>query len=302
MELRHLRYFCAVAEYGTFREAGRHLHVSQSAISEQVADLEREVGGPLLERGQRSTRLTAQGRIFLDGAKKTLLAAERTVDLTRRSMQGEVGTLAVGFFLWGAGGFFARIIRDFRKLHPNIKLSLIDMMAHDQMQAMESGSIDVGFTRPVEPPYDKVLRSELLYNDPIVVVLPREHPLAKGPITIEDLASERWILCERPFIPTLFDSIIALCAAAGYSPNIVNGSSTWSGVMTLVEAGEGIGLVPSGARYIRPPGLVFCELQPDTVHVGLAMAWNPLNEGPVVRSFLKLVRENKERIRKSAGN
>ncbi|ADW67528.1 LysR family transcriptional regulator [Granulicella tundricola] len=302
MELRHLRYFCAVAEYGTFREAGRHLHVSQSAISEQVADLEHEIGGALLERSQRSTRLTRQGEIFLEEAKKTLLAAERTVDLTRRSLLGQEGTLAIGFFLWGAGGFFTRIIRDYRKLHPNIKLSLMDMHAHDQMAAMESGQLDIGFTRPLVAPYDKLFRSEPLYNDPIVVVMPKEHPLAKGPVTIQDLAAERWVLCERPFIPALFDSIIALCTSHGFSPNIVNGSSTWSGVMTLVEAGEGIGLVPSGARYIRPPGLVFCELEPNITKVGLSLVWNPLNEGPVVKSFLKLVRENKERIRKSAGN
>jgi DNA-binding transcriptional LysR family regulator len=302
MELRHLRYFCAVAEYGTFREAGRHLHVSQSAISEQVADLEDEIGGPLLERGQRTTRLTAQGQVFLTEAKKTLLAAERTIDLTRRSLQGQEGTLAIGFFVWGAGGFFPRIIREFRKRHPQVKLSLFEMHTNVQMEAFDSGKIDVGFTRPLEPPYDKALHSELLYNDPIVVVLPREHPLAKGPITIESLAGERWVMCERPVTPLLFDGIIALCTAAGFSPNIVNSSSTWSGIMTLVEAGEGISLVPSGARYIRPPGLVFCELQPRTTHVGLAVAWNPLNEGAVVKAFLRLVRENKEKIRRSAGN
>ena len=106
MELRHLRYLCAVAEYGTFREASQHLHISQSAISEQIADLEHEIGGALLDRGQRNTRLTAQGRIFLEEAKKTLAQADRAIDLTRRSLLGQEGTLAIGFFIWGAGGFF----------------------------------------------------------------------------------------------------------------------------------------------------------------------------------------------------
>src|ERR1700754_1381380 len=98
MELRHLRYFCAVADYGTFTEAGRQLHVSQSAISEQIADLEHEVGGALLKRISGRTRLTPQGQLFLAEARKTLLAAERAVEVTQRSLLGEVGSLNIGFF------------------------------------------------------------------------------------------------------------------------------------------------------------------------------------------------------------
>jgi DNA-binding transcriptional LysR family regulator len=302
MELRHLRYFCAVAEYGTFREASRHLHISQSAISEQIADLEEEVGGPLLDRAQRAARLTAQGRIFLDEAKKTLQSADRAVDVTRRSLLGQEGELSIGFFSWGAGGFVARIIREYRKLHPRIKLSLFEMHTSVQMEAFESGRIDVGFTRPLEAPYNRLLREELLYNDPVVAVIPSDHPLAQGPVEVSALASERLVMVERQVSPVLFDNIVGLCASFGFSPRIVNTSSTWSGVLTLVEAGEGVALVPSGARHFRSPGLTFCQLQPKTTHVGLSVAWNPLNEGPVVQDFLRLVRENKERIRKSVGN
>jgi DNA-binding transcriptional LysR family regulator len=118
MELRHLRYFCAVVLHGTFSEAGRQLHVSQSAISEQIADLEREVGGALLNRTSGRMRLTLHGQLFLAEARKTLVAADRAVEITNRSLLGKVGSLGIGFFLWGAGGFFARIIRDYRKLHP----------------------------------------------------------------------------------------------------------------------------------------------------------------------------------------
>lgn len=304
MELRHLRYFCAVAEHGTFREASRRLHVAQSAISEQIADLEAEVGGALLDRGQRTTRLTAQGRIFLEDAYKTLQAADRAVDRTRRSLNGQEGTLAIGYFLWGAGGFFARIIREYRRLHPEIKLSLMEMHTHVQMEAFASGKIDVGFTRPLESPFDRLLRSELIYNDPIVAVMPSDHPLAGPRVELRALAAERFVMCERQVTPALYDTILGICTGAGFSPNVVNSSSTWSGVLTLVEAGEGIGLVPSGARHIKPPGLVFSELQPwiRTASVGLSLAWDPLNEGPVVRDFLSLVRENKDKIQRSGGN
>src|ERR1700731_3719649 len=142
MELRHLRYFCAVADHGSFSEAGRQLRVSQSAISEQIADLEREVGGALLKRASGRTRLTPHGQLFLAEARKTLLAANRAVEITNRSLLGQIGSLSIGFFLWGAGGFFARIIREYRKLHPDIKLSLYEMRTPEQIEALMAGKTD----------------------------------------------------------------------------------------------------------------------------------------------------------------
>lgn len=301
MELRHLRYFCAVADSGTFSKASQELHVSQSAISEQIADLEHEIGGLLLDRTQRRARLTPQGELFLAEARKTLLASERAIDLTRRSLKGEVGTLAIGFFPWGAGGFFARIIREYRKLYPQVRLSLYEMHTWDQMDALLAGKIDVGFTRPLEPPFDRSLRAELLYRDPVVVALPVDHPLAADTVQISALATELFVMCERSVTPTLFDGIIGLCNRAGYSPHIVNTSSTWSGVLTLVESGEGIAMVPSGARHLRPPGVTFATIEPETTHIGISIAWNPENEGPIQRDFLSLVLANRERIRESGG-
>src|SRR3984957_465714 len=242
MELRHLRYFCAVADYGTFSEAGRQLHVSQSAISEQLADLEREIGGTLLHRASGRTRLTPQGLLFLAEARKTPLAGDRAIDVAQRSMQGQVGTLAIGFFLWGAGSFFARLIRDYRKLYPEIKLSLFEMHTPEQMEALGSGKIDVGFTRPLEPPFDRTLRAELLFQDPIVAVLPRDHPLAAKPLRVSALATHPLVVCEREATPTLFDSIVALCSSHRFTPRIVNASDTWAGVLSLVETGEGVAL------------------------------------------------------------
>jgi DNA-binding transcriptional LysR family regulator len=320
MELRHLRYFCALADFGTFAKASQQLHVSQSAISEQIADLEREIGGALLDRSQRRTRLTQQGELFLAEARKTLLASERAVDITRRSLKGEVGTLSIGFFLWGTGGFFARIIREYRKLYPQVRLSLYEMHASVQMGALTTGKIDIGFTRPLEPPYDRSLRAELLYRDPVVIALPIDHPLlvtATQPrpgdaplpgglslpaIHIKDIATEPFVVCERLVTPALFDSILSLCSRAGFSPHIVNASSTWSGVLTLVESGEGIAMVPSGVRHMRNPGIAFAELRPESTDVGISIAWNPDNENPIRRDFLSLVMANKATIQRTAGN
>jgi DNA-binding transcriptional LysR family regulator len=304
MELRHLRYFIAVADHGTFSAASRHLHISQSAISEQLADLEAEVGGALLKRGQRTTQLTQQGQVFLAEARKTLLAADHAIDSARRAMTGLEGSLTIGFFLWGAGGFFSRLIREYRHLHPNIRLTLVEMLAAQQMEALTSGRIDIGFTRPLEPPFNRTLHSELLFEDPIVAVMPADHPLARGATTgieLKALAGQPFVMSERHTSPTLYDRIIALLNSAGFTPNIVNASPSWPGVLTLVESGEGIALVPSGVHHLRTAGLVFSNLLPRTAHVGLSVAWNPANLGPVQHDFLELVRKNKPRIRRSKG-
>jgi DNA-binding transcriptional LysR family regulator len=301
LELRHLRYFCALADFGTFAKASQHLHISQSAISEQIADLEREIGGSLLDRSQRRTRLTSQGLLFLDEARKILTASERALDVTRRSINGEVGTLSIGFFPWGTRGFFARIIREYRKLFPGVRLSLYEMHAWVQMEALTTGKIDIGFTRPLEPPFNRTLRDELLFREPVVVALPRNHPLAGSSVEITALAAEPFVMCDRTVTPVLFDNILALCTGAGYSPRIANTTSTWSGILTLVESGEGIALVPSGVRHLRTGGVVFAELKPETIHMGIAIAWNPAHENPIQRDFLRLVMENKERIHRTGG-
>ena len=301
VELRHLRYFTAIADAGSVSAAARRLHVSQSAISEQIQDLEGEIGGALLDRSGRRVRLTAQGQVFLQEALKTLEAADRAVELTRRSLQGDVGTLSIGFFLWGAGGFFPRIIREFRRRRPGIRLSLLEMHTAEQIAALEEGRIDVALTRPLAAPFDKILSSELLYRDPIVVAMPPDHPFAGRLVSARSLAGEPLVMCERRAVPSLFDNILTLCAAEGFSPQIVNTSATWSGVLTLVEAGEGIALVPAGVRHLRTKGLAFSELSPNTLSLGLSVAWNPRNEGAALNDFLSLLRENRSRIQKRGG-
>jgi DNA-binding transcriptional LysR family regulator len=302
MELRHLRYFTAVAEFGSFTAAARQLHVSQSSISEQILDLEKELEVPLLDRTGRKVCLTAQGRVFLEEARKTLDASLRAVERTRQSLHGEEGTLCIGFFLWGAGGFFPRIIREYRTRRPGIRLSLLEMHAPEQIAALEDGRIDVGLTRPLDPPFDRTLRSELLYNDPVVVAVRPEHPFAGRMVHVRELAQQRLVLCERRATPYLFDEFLAMCSLEGFHPQIVNTSSTWSGVLTLVEAGEGVALVPSGVRHLRTRGLSYCELAPARLSLGLAVAWNPAREGVALHDFLALLRENRKRIQHSGGN
>ena len=301
MELRHLRYFAALAELGSFTAAARRLHVAQSSVSEQIADLEGELGGPLLDRAGRQIQLTPMGSIFLEEARRTLDAAERAVEVTRRSMRGETGTLSIGFFVGGVGSFFPRLIREYRRRRPGIRLSLLDMPAVQQIQALEQGRLDVGLTRPPDVSAERLLASELLFTDPIVVAVRPDHPFAGRAVRVRELDNERLVLADRAANTLLFDAILALCAAEGIAPTVANTSTTWSGVLTLVEAGEGVALVPAAARSLRSRGVAFCPLIPETLSVRISVVWNPRHTGPALEAFLELLRENKERIQRTGG-
>jgi len=301
VELRHLKYFVAVAEWKGFSHAARRLYVSQSAISEQISDLEREIGVQLLLRSRRQVALTDEGKVFLEEAKKLLCAADHAMLMAQRSLRGEVGTLRIGFFTNGIGVFFSQLIREFRKSHPDVRLSLFEMSARTQMEALANNEIDIAFTRQLDAQFAAVLASELLFEEPIVAVLPVDHPLAGGPVNLSALASERFVLIDRESWPILFDSIITLCSSAGFSPQIANTAARWPAVLALVEAGEGVGLVTAGVQRFRFSGVSFCQVTP-TRSIGVALAWRTNEKSRIVEAFLNLVRNQKDRIRGSQGD
>jgi DNA-binding transcriptional LysR family regulator len=298
MELRPLRYFCAVAERHSFSQAARALFVSQSAISEQIAGLEQEIGVKLIDRSQRAIRLTAHGALFLPEAKKVLAAAEFAVEVARRSERSEIGVLRIGFFAGGIGAHFPNVIRTFRQRYPQVKIVLAEMTATAQWQALIEGELDVGFTRNFapEPSLEKKLASETVHRDPIFAVLPTAHPLASGPVAVRDLAQEPFVMCERNSSPALFDKTMELCAEGGFAPRIACTSAVWRSIVMLVQAGEGIALLPLNLQQPRAGDLAFCPLAAQDAFVELVMAWSPARETALLHSFRKMVRATKQRI------
>lgn len=295
MELRHLRYFKAVAEHGTFSGAARGIYVSQSALSEQIADLERELGVPLFDRSERKLRLTVHGEIFLRESNKVLDHSEHAVASARRSFRGEVGTLRIGFFAGGLGAHFAGVIRRFRNDRPGVQLSLLEKTPVAQTQALLEGSLDVAFTRRVAEPFARELGSETLRHHRLDAVLPKHHRLAKGPVDLRALSSERFVLCARETAPAVFDKIIGLCSEAGFSPQIAALPMVRSSALMLVQAGEGISIVPE-LHDVIGSGLSACPLKSKDAFVELVMAWSPRRVGPILEEFMALVRENKGRL------
>jgi len=298
MELRHLRYFRAVAESKGFREAARRLHVVQPALSQTVSDLERELGVRLLTRNSRSVRLTSEGEVFLREANEILTHADRSVELARGAARGEIGSLSVGFLGSATSFFLPRIIREYRRRFPGVRLTLREMAPAPQIDEFRAGRLDVGFTRPLPAADGARLRSECVYRDSLIAVLPKGHRAsARAMVPVKQLVDEPFVLFHRAGAPELFDAIVGLCSRAGFTPRVVNEADMMQTVLTLVEADEGVALVPACVSNLRGSGVVLRPVQPDTVRIPLMMVWHAAHESPARESFLRLVREHAETIR-----
>jgi DNA-binding transcriptional LysR family regulator len=289
MELRHLRYFVAVADQQSFSRAAKRLHISQSAISEQIADLESELGVKLLERGSRKTELTQSGTVLLVHARRLLHEATHAIQEAQRAERGEVGTLRIGFFGGGLGDGFPQLIRSFRELYPRVELALVELSSTEQWAALLDGRIDVAFTRLPEPQYRRELRYEAVQQDAILAVLPRSHPAARTQkLDLRKLAGERFVLTSRTISPSVYDKVMELCSEAGFSPNVSSISTVWSSVILLVRSGEGVALLPQNQQQASATDLAFVPLQSKNAFVEMCVVWPAQRDRPLLRSFREL--------------
>ena len=172
MELRHLRYFSAVVQWKGYREASRHLHIAQPAISQTVADLEQELGLKLFSRAGRTVRLTAEGEVFYAEAVRTLAQAESAINTAKRAAKGELGKLSIGFIGSATLAFLPELVRSYKAQYPGVQLVLQELNPTQQEAAFDQGLIDVGFTRALTAERSKTLSSKLLYREPLLAVLP----------------------------------------------------------------------------------------------------------------------------------
>jgi DNA-binding transcriptional LysR family regulator len=293
MELRHLRYFVAVAEEHSFSRAAQVLHVSQSAISEQISDLEAEMGVRLLERSPRTTTLTEPGKMFLARSRRILEESHNAVMEAQRTERGDLGVLRIGFFAGGVGDGFPELVRGFRKLHPLVELSLHEMISAEQWTALAEGRIDIGFTRAPEPQFRRDIRYESVQSDPIVAVLPSTHRKAAAKrIDLKELTNDPFVLSSRSVSPSVFDKVIELCTEAGFSPKIASLSTVWSSVILMVRSGEGVSLLPINQQQGATTDVAFVPLKNANASVELCVCWSARRDRQLLRSFRELVRSH----------
>lgn len=298
MELRHLRYFCAVAEEQSFTAAARRLHVSQSGVSGQIRDLERELGGVLLlRRNRREVMLTPAGALFLREAQEIVAHAERAVEMVVRTSLGQYGKLTVGLCGPATAPFLPRLIREFRRRQPGVMLAIRDFEPARQPTAIVNREIDIGFTRGVPAELRDVLHSETFFRESIVAALPVNHVLEREEaIELAQLRSERFVLYARESAPELFDTVIAICRRAKFSPHIVDTPSVWQSILTLVEAGEGVALVPACVQHLRSSGVCYKPLRDRNCEVEVVMAWRKKDPDAIRDAFLTLLQRSRSTV------
>lgn len=297
VELRHLRYFVAVAEELHFGRAAQRLRMSQPPLSQQIADLERELGVKLFERGRR-TALTHAGEMMLPEARATLAQADRTVRRAQRADRGEVGNLSVGFVRSASFRALPVSLRAFREKAPDVEISLHPLSTLEQLDAFEEGSIDVGFLflLPGQPMSDW-LSLRTVSCEPLVAGLPEGHNLArKEVVPLGDLSRERLLLMARSAGAGTFDSIVALCRKAGFEPDNVREISDTETVAQLVAAGVGVSLHIGDPRLLRNHGVVYRAVDDPVASWDLAVACRNDDPSPVVEAFLGAVEEEAESL------
>lgn len=289
MELRHLRYFIAVAEELHFRRAAERLHMSQPPLSQQIRQLEEEVGATLLTRNQRKVELTAAGAAFLVRAREILDAVEDAARQARRVQRGEVGRLAVGFVGSAMYSFVPELLRAFREEKPDIALRLHELGTTEQLRQLEDGRLDVGFVRLRGPRAG--LASEAVLEEEIVVALPDVHPLAKRErLRLADLEGEGLVLLTPAGSPGLRAALAGVITQLGGEEQIVQEVAEMQTVIGLVAAGIGISLVPESVRALDRTGVTYRPLDGDAPAVRLAMVWREADDSPVLASFLAQAR------------
>jgi DNA-binding transcriptional LysR family regulator len=300
MELRHLRYFTAVVQWKGFREASRRLHIAQPAISQSVADLEEELGLKLFSRAKRVAQLTPEGEVFHAEALRTLAQAEMAINTAKRAAKGQIGRLSLGFLGSATYAFLPELVRKYRAQFPGVKLTLQELTPLQQEVAFEKAELDIGFTRPLTAEQSKTFSSRCLYRDPMMAVLPRSRRIETKRVRIVDLAKESFVLFHRAGSPFLFDTITGMCKKAGFSPRVECEPNLMQTVLSLVEAEQGVAIVPACVRNLRSDGVRFYRVQPDDVRVELVAWWKKENQSIVLHSFLDLLDASAASIRRKA--
>ncbi|NNH81652.1 LysR family transcriptional regulator [Rhizobium laguerreae] len=290
MELRHLRYFLAVAEEGNFTRAAGKLGIGQPPLSQQIRDLEREVGAALFHRVPHGAELTAAGTAFLGEAKASVAAAEKAKLAAQSANRGETGRLSLGFTASSAfNPVVSTTIRRFRARWPEVQLSLTEMNTLALMQKLERGELDATFMRPsLDDPTG--IRLRRLPDEPMVIALPASHSLARrSELPLAALADEPFILFPRRVGLSLYDDVVLACRKAGFELTVAQEAPQISSVVNLVAADLGVSIVPASISQIKLEGVAYRPIEGPPAVARLALAILKTHRSPVTENLISLL-------------
>ncbi|MGH6859537.1 MAG: LysR substrate-binding domain-containing protein [Phyllobacterium sp.] len=291
IELRHLRYFLAIAEEMSFARAAERLNIAQPGLSQQIKILEHLLEVRLFDRSRRKLRFTLAGELFYEETRKILAQFEVATQTVRRAARGEVGRLVVGYVGSAAyTGMLTRVIGEFRKNHPAVDVDISELEMLRQLDAIADGRMDVGFIRPPAPLPRNVSSIPILYED-LIVALPASHPLAsQSAISLTDLAGEEFIIPEHPSQVSFHHHTTIACQGAGFEPRFGPKGRDFMTIASMVSVGLGVALVPQSIQCIQLPSITYRPMQDTSAKAELAVAFRRGDQSPVVRTFVSVAR------------
>jgi LysR family transcriptional regulator, benzoate and cis,cis-muconate-responsive activator of ben and cat genes len=272
MELRHLRYFVAVAEALNFTRAAARLHLTQPALSRQIRDLEQELGCTLLRRGANArTELTPEGRQLLEGARQLLADAER---LKQRAREGGA-RLRVGHYgvLWL--DYFSPTLRRFAKRHPQVRLEPVELTPRELVGALRRGEVDLALVGLADDALRREFHAQRVAAYSALLALAATHPLAKRrKLKLAELRGAEWVTWDEREFPGRRQSLVEACRAAGFRPRIVLETDSMASLFVHVATSEAVGHVIPMTRRMPHEGVVFVEIDPPTAFCSeMQVAW-----------------------------
>lgn len=292
MDLRHLRYFQAVAEELSFSRAARRLHIAQPALSRAIQEIERELNTVLIERNRRTVRLTPAGSVLLHETAVTLERLAESIRRVQRTAAGEEGELRLGYIGPPTQPFLGRLLNEYRRRFPRVAVHLEERTPERVWEMVAKGRLSIAITRPVLSHHALGLRTMLLRNERLCAVLPAAHRLAdKKTIPWTALTREPLIVLARREGVGLHDEIVAACRAAGFTPHVAYTPSLIGTVLSYVEAGAGIGIISEGvSANAADTHLKTVPLTPGHT-VPLVMVWSDERDDPPTAAFRDLMQE-----------
>ncbi len=288
IELRHLRYFLALADELHFGRAASRLGIAQPPLSQQIRRLEDLLETRLFDRTSRRVELTDAGRAFRAEASRVLAAVAGAVGAVHRAGRGETGELRVAFAATVMFLDLPQIIRTFRDRFPLVHLDLREMPTGPQLDGLRNGDIDLGFVR--EPGADSELEIVTVMREPLRIAIHVGHPLASRPgLSVADLAEEPFVLFPQELAPGLHAQVMGLCRRAGYAPRVVEESRELYTSVSLVEAGIGVSILPASVEKLGWRNVRYLPI-PGEAETRIAAAWSRNRARPVVAAFMGVVR------------
>ncbi|MGH8815770.1 MAG: LysR family transcriptional regulator [Achromobacter pestifer] len=262
MQLRHLRYFQAVAEEGSFTRAAARLHIAQPPLSRQIRQFEEELGVPLFERTTRALRLTEAGRFLLEQSRLLTARLEEVLEGTRRLGQTQQRWFGIGFVPSTLYGFVPELIRQLRAADPLVQVGLTEMTTLPQLEALKAGRIDLGIGRILLD--DPAIERRVLMTEPLMAAVPLHHPLAAlGSVAVARLAQEPFVLYPARPRPNFADHVLGLFRAAGHALQVVQEANELQTAIGLVAAGLGVTVVPASVQRLQRQDVVHVRIEGD---------------------------------------